>query len=560
MFVLVAFAGCVGSEPVQETEVPEAVTPEVSISWSPVDPEPKEAVTFQYEASHNVTNAEWVFGDGTSAVADAPSHAFFRAGHYTVELRAMTEHGIAESSVEVTVESPDLPAPPKETPAPPTEPAGPVTIESQVDENVATFSFAWNLEPTAVSWDFGDGTTSSELEPVHKYAAVGTYSVSLQVASGSETAKGTAAVGIASTPFEPHVIVGIPDSGANPYHEEFYRPERTAHPCTYIEDFPCSVKELPLSVGPGLSYEAALAQDEDLWSNMEQGMFYWVPKTSFVAFGCETGTSSRCGLDDASQVHGTGTTGSVQTEAPDALLAFKEGGSGIQMFLDRNIPVDIFSVSWGWVDPVVGVSAPLPFCGPNAPLYVKSSGNTPGLTTLPDCWTSHPSVMSIGGAYAQDNTQHATAGKEADFVSYFCRPAATTGDVAGERNWCGTSFAAPTAAGAMAKALLTIRQDSDYLGTIKDGEVSPGISVEDFRTALELTASYNPEPSYSNTHTQSIPLNPLLPCAQWGWGFLDGKVADATISHLRGETLGEKSVQCTTYMQVIDAAKEAQHG
>ena len=34
-------------------------------------------------------------------------------------------------------------------------------------------------------------------------------------------------------------------------------------------------------------------------------------------------------------------------EDPDALIAFKEGGSGIAMFQEAGIPVDMFSVIWG---------------------------------------------------------------------------------------------------------------------------------------------------------------------------------------------------------------------
>jgi PKD repeat protein len=44
--------------------------------------------------------------------------------------------------------------------------------------------------PDSRLWDFGDGTTSTELDPVHIYATPGTYSVSLTVSNdaGSDTA------------------------------------------------------------------------------------------------------------------------------------------------------------------------------------------------------------------------------------------------------------------------------------------------------------------------------------------------------------------------------------
>ncbi|AZQ44596.1 T9SS type B sorting domain-containing protein [Nonlabens ponticola] len=41
------------------------------------------------------------------------------------------------------------------------------------------FSFETNETPSFVEWDFGDGTTSNDLEPTHVYGAVGTYEVTL---------------------------------------------------------------------------------------------------------------------------------------------------------------------------------------------------------------------------------------------------------------------------------------------------------------------------------------------------------------------------------------------
>ena len=41
--------------------------------------------------------------------------------------------------------------------------------------------------PAAWSWDFGDGNTSTERNPVHTYALPGKYSVSLEAGAGTET-------------------------------------------------------------------------------------------------------------------------------------------------------------------------------------------------------------------------------------------------------------------------------------------------------------------------------------------------------------------------------------
>lgn len=43
------------------------------------------------------------------------------------------------------------------------------------------FTFNWNRVPDTVTWDFGDGTTSSEVNPEHIYIQAGTYTVQLTV-------------------------------------------------------------------------------------------------------------------------------------------------------------------------------------------------------------------------------------------------------------------------------------------------------------------------------------------------------------------------------------------
>lgn len=568
LLVSVTFAGCTSSPaPADPADALDGST----ISWTPTFPVPGQVTSFVASVTSSIpgdkiVHMSWTIGSTTYDEA-RPVHVFSQSGDVDVWLTVQTEG--AETTLRDTVQVLEPGAPtPTAAPKPPTTGPAPETQDApvmyfQIDQNRVTFGFDFAGVAEGVHWDFGDDSSSAEPAPSHTYAATGTYSVVLRVLSASATFQVDAELTITSVPFRPHVIVAVPDSGTNPYHEVFYRAELTAHPCTYIEDFPCSVQELPLSVGQGLSYSQALAKDDALWKAMKPGQWYWIPQTVFVGFGCEGGDFDQglCGLDDG-DTHGTGTTGSVITEAPEALLVFKEGGPDIAPFERAGFPVDIHSVSWGWVVPVVGTfSFPTPACGDHSPLYVKSSGNEPGLSSLPDCWTSHPDVMSVGGAYAQDNSQYIASGKEPDFVSYYCRPAARAGATTGTSTWCGTSFAAPTAAGAIAKTVLAIRQASGYTGTLQDDMVDPiaGVSVGDLREALRMTASYSPAARYSNTDLLAVPLNPLMPCVQWSWGFLDAGVADATIAHLTGGAQGSKDALCDTYMRTIEQVKRTIH-
>lgn len=69
-----------------------------------------------------------------------------------------------------------------------------------IDDFVVTFE---NLSKDAVSysWDFGDGNTSTDVNPVHTYAAEGSYTVVLTATSGSgETKTATKTVSISLNP------------------------------------------------------------------------------------------------------------------------------------------------------------------------------------------------------------------------------------------------------------------------------------------------------------------------------------------------------------------------
>lgn len=452
---------------------------------------------------------------------------------------------------------------PAPTTAPPTS-AGPPSIQVSLDKNVASFSYTWSRDAFSVQWDFGDGTTSSKEAPTHRYSEVGSYTVRLTVGAGNLEESAQKPVAVREVQQEPHVIVGVPDSGVNPYHEIYYRPDRTEHPCTYIEDFPCGLPALDLSIGEHSSWQAAFEADKPIWQSIRPGDAFWIPKTVFVAVICEEpyedpvngAVGDLCIIDD-SDMHGTGTTSSVLSENPDALIAFKEGRSSIEPFRTHNIPVDIYSVSWGNIVPI-----PTFLAGHDtAPIYVVAAGNDPR-STLIDGWAGDPRVISVGGAYAQSNSEEGMAAKQPDVVSYYCRPTAQTESISGTRDrYCGTSFAAPTVAGGLSKVVLELRRESGYTGSVSNGMVDPilGVSVGDVRDALNRTASYDPSSKYSGGSIP-VPLNPAAPYLQWGWGFYDGNVADATIKHMLGiEEAPEKSADAVLYMETMHAAKELAH-
>lgn len=368
----------------------------------------------------------------------------------------------------------------------------------------------------------------------------------------------------------PHVLVGVPDSGINPYHEIYYRPNLTVHPCTYILGFPCSIPALPLSVGQYGSWDEAWAADKALWDSLEYRKWYWIPKTVFVAVMCEGSTNlgsategtNRCLIDDSS-MHGTGTTSSILTENPNALIAFKEGNSATDVFEDGTLPIDVLSYSWGAAVPLAlpgVITTPRDY----RPFYVAASGNEGAFPVVLDSDKASQAVINVGAADAATRSEPGYSGwKTADYVSQYCRPTAETRSIREYRaSYCGTSFAAPTVAGALSKVILELRRESGYTGTIVNGMVDPilGVSKWDVRDALNRTATYAPEarfPSQGGT----VPVAPAAPWYQWGWGYVDATVVDATLACIRDETAcPDKDAATHAYMDALWTFRDAYAG
>jgi PKD repeat protein len=107
------------------------------------------------------TDYTWDFGDGQTSVEENPTHVYAAAGVYTVELEACNAGGCDTYSADVEVLA--LPV------------AG---FDYSVSVLEVTFT---NLSTDAdtYAWDFGDGGTSTEENPVHTYLDAGTYTVVL---------------------------------------------------------------------------------------------------------------------------------------------------------------------------------------------------------------------------------------------------------------------------------------------------------------------------------------------------------------------------------------------
>ena len=116
------------------------------------------------------TSWSWSFGDGNTSIEQNPSHIYSKGGQYTVRLTAKNPVGSNSTTKTkyITVES----VPVVSFSASPTSGTAPLNV-SFTDKSTGY--------PESWRWDFGDGNTSTEKNPVNVYSSAGQYNVSLTV-------------------------------------------------------------------------------------------------------------------------------------------------------------------------------------------------------------------------------------------------------------------------------------------------------------------------------------------------------------------------------------------
>ena len=130
-------------------------------------------VRFTDTSTGEITAWLWDFGDGATSTEQNPTHTYTAPGTYTVSLTATNAGG---SSTESKTDYIMVMAPPPVADFSANTTAGPAPL-------AVRFTDTSTGEITAWSWDFGDGNTSSERDPVHTYTTTGNYTVALTVSN-----------------------------------------------------------------------------------------------------------------------------------------------------------------------------------------------------------------------------------------------------------------------------------------------------------------------------------------------------------------------------------------
>ena len=325
------------------------------------------------------------------------------------------------------------------------------------------------------------------------------------------------------------VVVGISDSGINPYHKDFagelvpYPELRewttadpqnlgpgdvelrhritgellpfTKHPSTYVPGFPADAEAIELTLGGG--FYKSVDDARGIWNGhdvIKLNTWYWFPGTKIIAAldGSDTAAVNDLAGDQAPILdeggHGTASAsvavGNMWGSCPRCLLAFAEGLSSDTWFFDQPW-IDFVSVSGGSVANIgvpdgglFGFEDATRAAAERGQTLSYAAGNgvdlsflTPEQTYLsnslgPD-WTIAVGAVAKGSG----SVVHGT-GKPVDWSSYGSGSiaASCTNNYQGNCGHSGTSSATPIATGHMANVLLDARI---ALGDAQAGQKTP---------------------------------------------------------------------------------------
>ncbi len=144
-----------------------------AIAYQPVAGQPNVYTFINTSIGSNAnTIASWYFSDSTTASGNMVTHSFAGPGTYQACIHvAVNNTCAADTCVIITVGTP-----------PCNLNASFVWSPANVAQSMAFANTSMGLSVgDSVSWNFGDGSSSAQISPVHTYAAAGSYDVCLRI-------------------------------------------------------------------------------------------------------------------------------------------------------------------------------------------------------------------------------------------------------------------------------------------------------------------------------------------------------------------------------------------
>jgi PKD repeat protein len=171
-------------------------------------------VQFTDASTGNITSWLWDFGDGSTSTGQNPAHTYQNAGSYTVSLTVTGSGGSDTKTMEDFIQV-TPPPPVANFTAVPTSGSSPLLVQ---------FTDTSTGEITSRLWNFGDGTSSTELNPSHTYKKADSYTISLTVTGpgGSNTKTMQDYIKVSPPPPPPVAnFTAAPRSGKSPLTVQF---------------------------------------------------------------------------------------------------------------------------------------------------------------------------------------------------------------------------------------------------------------------------------------------------------------------------------------------------
>jgi serine protease len=159
-----------------------------------------------------ITTWTWDFGDGTTSNERNPAHTYQDTGSYTVKLTVVGPKGKDSKTITDYIQLTMPSVPVANFTAKPRSGNGPMVVQ---------FTDTTTGHVSSRLWDFGDGTTSTEQNPVHTYTYRDTpdYTVSLTVTGmgGSDTETKTKYIHLNTPPIRVNISMSKNDVFRNWY-------------------------------------------------------------------------------------------------------------------------------------------------------------------------------------------------------------------------------------------------------------------------------------------------------------------------------------------------------
>ena len=211
-------------------------------------------VDFTYTGSPNVDTYAWTFENGTpaSSTEPNPSVVFSGEGQHTVSLIVSNSAGNSTLTIEDMIE---------------------ILPETTADFNFVRNGMEVSFESTATNatslvWDFGNGETSTESDPVVSYDSDGEYTVTLTATGLCETETSTQTVTISTLPLAGFSADAT--EGCGPFTVQFTNLS-SANATEFLWSFPGGVPTTSTEENPVVTYATPGSYSVSLEAGNDEG-------------------------------------------------------------------------------------------------------------------------------------------------------------------------------------------------------------------------------------------------------------------------------------------------